>query len=143
MAVRKWNGSGYSLFRGDHDASIWFPSPNANDSVVRHVMYFEGPGHDTPYLSTTERREVAAQFALAGAVWETTVAVAKHNGVNHISKSELLGLMKGNGKGLAKWPDAFEVMTARRYVEEHGEHLLDFRAVAAPAASVSAIFKKS
>ncbi|WP_149574806.1 hypothetical protein [Xanthobacter oligotrophicus] len=109
-------------------------------------MFLEGPGRETPYLSTTERREVAGRFAKAGSVWETSVALTKNTSIKHISNSELLGLMKGNGKGAAKWLDAFEVMQARRYAEEHSEHILDFRAVADPkvaAVVVKAIFKKS
>jgi hypothetical protein len=111
--------------------------------VVRHVLFLEGPGRQTPYLSTTERREVADRFAQSGGIWETSVAVAKVGGVNHMSNSELLGLMKGNGKGSAKWTSAFEVMQARRYAEEHSEHLLDFRAVSNPQSVVRQIFKKS
>lgn len=142
MAAKKWKQSRDSLFRGDHAETINVPSPTADASVVRHVMFLEGPGRETPYLSTTERREIADRFAKAGAVWETTVAVAKASGVNHISNSELLGLMKGNGKGSAKWPSAFEVMQARRYAEEHSEHLLDFRSVPKPQNVVPEIFKK-
>jgi len=110
--------------------------------MVRHVMYFEGPGRETPYLSTTELRDVAERFAQQGGVWSTSVPNASASGVTHISNSDLLGLMKGNGKGAAKWSDAYEVMQARRYVEEHGEHLLDFRKVDDPTTVVSKIFSK-
>jgi len=51
--------------------------------------------------------------------------------------------MKGNGKGKAKWPSSFEVMQARRYVEQWGEHLLDFRQIDDTAKVVKKIFKKS
>ncbi|WP_130321741.1 hypothetical protein [Sphingomonas sp. BK036] len=142
MADKKWKQSRDSLFRGDHKDSVCIPTPHADDSIVRHVMYLEGPGRETPYLSTTEHRGVAETFAQDGGVWQTSVAHAKASGVTHISKSELLGLMQGNGKGKAAWPDASEVMEARRYVEEHSEHLLDFRPVADAAASVKAVFKK-
>jgi hypothetical protein len=71
------------------------------------------------------------------------VKEAKKEGVSHISKTELLNLMKGNGKGKAKWPSAFEVMQARRYVEQWGEHLLDFRQVDSTVEAVKKIFKKS
>ena len=51
--------------------------------------------------------------------------------------------MKGNGKGKAKWPNAFEVMQARRYVEQWGEHLLDFHGIQEPSAVTKKIFEKS
>jgi hypothetical protein len=51
--------------------------------------------------------------------------------------------MKGNGKGKAKWPNAFEVMQARRYVEQWGEHLLDFRETEETSTAVKKIFSKS
>lgn len=143
MAEKKWKQSRDSLFRGDHKDTVCVPTPNADASIVRHVMYLEGPGRETPYLSATERRSVAETFAQDGGVWETTVTHAKAHGVGHISNSDLLGLMQGNGKGKAVWPEAFEVMQARRYVEEHNEHLLDFRPVGDPAACVKTVFKKS
>jgi hypothetical protein len=142
MAEKKWRRSKDPLFRGDHKDSVCVPIPLADDSIVRHIMYFEGPGRETPYLSTTQVREVADRFAQQGGLWSTLVPDATANGATHISNSELLGLMKGPGKGAAKWPDAFEVMQARRYVEEHGEHLLDFRKVDDPATVVPKIFSK-
>lgn len=142
MATKKWNQAKDPLYRGDSKSSVDIPTPTANDSVVRHVMYFEGPGRETPYLSTTDRREVAEYFSQKGAVWKTTVPIANASGVGHISNLELLDLMKGNGKGKAKWADASEVMTARKYVEEHSEHLLDFRAVTDPNAAIKKIFTK-
>lgn len=51
--------------------------------------------------------------------------------------------MNGNGKGLAKWPSAFEVMQARRYVEAHREHLLDFRKVEDSEIATKAVFVRS
>lgn len=143
MAAKKWKQSKDPLYRGDQKDAVTVPTPAADDSVIRHVMYFEGPGRETPYLSTTERRGVAEYFSQAGSVWKTSVADAKANSVGHISNSELLGLMKGNGKGKAQWNDAHEVMQARRYVEEHSEHLLDFRKVTDPVATTKVIFSKS
>ncbi len=143
VATKKWKASKDPLFRGDHKDSVCVPNPAADTSIVRHIMYLEGPGRETPYLSTTERRDVAMRFGQAGGVWSTSVAIVTANGVTHISNSDLLGLMKGNGKGGAQWPDAFEVMQARRYVEEHGEHLLDFRSVTDPAAVVLQVFSNS
>jgi hypothetical protein len=105
-------------------------------------MYFEGPGRESPYLSTSEEYDLAENFS-NGAVWQTLVKIAEAESVAHISRTELLSMMKGNGKGLAKWPNAFEVMQARRYVEQWGEHLLDFREIGNPAAITKKIFEKS
>jgi hypothetical protein len=99
-------------------------------------------GRETPYLSTSEEYNLAENFS-NGAVWQTFVKKAKAESVRHISQSELLSLMKGNGKGKAKWPNAFEVMQARRYVEQWGEHLLDFRETEEPSTAVKKIFSKS
>lgn len=82
-------------------------------------------------------------FAQGGMVWSTFVKKANDNGVRHISNSELLSQMKGNGKGKAKWDDAFEVMQARRYVEQWSEHLLDFREISEPEETVAKIFEKT
>jgi hypothetical protein len=139
---KKWRMSKDPLYRGDAKDSVCVPNPRADDSIVRHVMYFEGPGRESPYLSTSEEYELADNFA-NGAVWETFVSAAKKESVQHISRAELLSLMKGNGKGKAKWPSAYEVMQARRYVEQWGEHLLDFREVDNPGDAVKKIFSKS
>ena len=143
MSGNKWKQSKDPLYRGDDVHAVTCPTPTADASVVRHVMYFEGPGRETPYLSTTERRAVAEYFSKAGSVWETSVPIAKSNGVKHISNRELLVLLKGKGKGSAKWNSAAEVMEARRYAEEHSEHLLDFRDVSNPSAVAKEIFKKT
>lgn len=137
-----WRMSKDPLFRGDGKNSVCIPNPDADDSIVRHVMYLEGPGRETPYLSTSEEYELAETFS-NGTVWKTFVTVARKESVGHISRTELLSLMKGNGKGKAKWPNAFEVMQARRYVEQWGEHLLDFRDVDSPIEAIRKIFSKS
>lgn len=71
---------------------------------------------------------MAAHFAgsLQGQVYQTTVGQAQTAGVRHISRIELLGLLQGTGHGDASWPSAYEVMTARRYVEQWSEHLLSY-----------------
>ena len=139
---KQWKASKDPLYRGDGKHSVCVPSPDADDSIVRHIMYFEGPGRETPYLSTSEEYDLAENFS-NGAVWQTLVKIAKEESITHISQTELLSLMKGNGKGKAKWPNAFEVMQARRYVEQWGEHLLDFRENEDPSAAIQKIFKKS
>jgi hypothetical protein len=143
MTTRKWKQSKDLLFRGDRKDGIGIPDPSGDDSIVRHVLFLEGAGRKTPYLSTSEHYDLAENFAQAGAVWKTYVAKAKNKNVGHIGQTELLGLMKGNGKGKAKWPEPFEVMQARRYVEQWGEHLLDFRNVGDPASVVQEIFERS
>lgn len=143
MANKKWKMRRNPLYRGDRKENVSIPTPNADHSIVRHILFLEGPGRDTPYLSTTEEYDVAMYFANGGHVWQTYAKKMKEEGVAHISKSELLQLMKGNGKGKAKWPSAFEVMQARRYVEQWGEHLLDFRELTGVESIVEAIFEKS
>lgn len=139
---KKWKMSKHPLYRGDGRQSVCVPNPDADESIVRHIMYFEGAGRETPYLSTSEEFDLAEHFS-NGAVWQTLVRTAKAESVGHISRTELLALMKGNGKGKAKWPNAFEVMQARRYVEQWGEHLLDFREIENPSFIVNKIFEKS
>lgn len=103
------------------------PSASADRSIVRHVLFLDGAGRATPYHSTTEDREIAKHFAgEAGAVYRTSVATATRLAVRHISRTELLRLLRGGGHGDAQWSDPFEVMQARRYVEQWREHLLDF-----------------
>jgi hypothetical protein len=88
----------------------------------------EGPGRDTPYLSTTEHEETARYFAgEEGGIYETTKANCQEHEVGHISRKDLLDLLKGDGKGNARWDSKRDILRARAYVEEHAEHLLDFR----------------
>lgn len=51
---KTWKMSKDPLFRGDAKNAVCVPNPGADDSIVRHVMYLEGPGRETPYLSTSE-----------------------------------------------------------------------------------------
>ncbi len=122
-----WKANRDPLFRGDARGGVSLPEPDADPSIVRHVLFLDGPGRSTPYLSTTESREVAERFAgRHGQVYTTRPPKWKKHGVGHLSRRELLQLLKGRGKGRASWPSAFEVLTARRRVEEHAEHLADF-----------------
>lgn len=122
-----WKQSKDPLFRGDQAGGVRPPTHGADKSIVRHILYLEGPGRDTPYLSCTESESIAGRFAgSAGKVYKTTLPVLNATNVKHRSRKELLDLLKGEGKGDAKWHDAFEIATARKYVEEHNEHLCDF-----------------
>ncbi|WP_196795969.1 hypothetical protein, partial [Komagataeibacter europaeus] len=131
------------LYRGDRKDEIGLPVPTADRSIVRHILYLEGPGRETPYLSTSEQYDLAKHFAKDGAVWKTYVKKAGEHRVRHISKNELLSLMKGAGKGVGQSSSSYERMQARRYVEEWGEHLLDFHEVDDPATIIKSIFEKS
>ncbi|MEI7869450.1 MAG: hypothetical protein WCI11_16290 [Candidatus Methylumidiphilus sp.] len=137
----KWKPTKDPLLRGDCKEGVRPPVPNADDSVVRHILYLEGPGRETPYLSATESREVAEYFAgPSGIVWQTMVSKLKERGITHLNKADLLTMLKGNGKGKAKWDSPYEVMQARRYVEQWSEHLLDFREIEDATTAVSQVF---
>ena len=124
----KWRQRRDPLWRGDSDSGPARPSPQADPSIVRHILFLDGAGRETPYHSTSEDREVAAHFAggPSGRVYQTTVQAAQAVDVRHISKIELIGLLQGTGHGAAGWMSAYEVMTARRYVEQWNEHLLNY-----------------
>lgn len=137
-----WRKKTDPLYRGDSSDCVLTPIPKANPSIVRHILYLDGYGRETPYLSTTERPEVAALFAARGGIWRTMAPLAVENGVTHFDNKQLLNLLKGKGKGKAKWPNAYEVLQAKRYAEQHFEHLLDFVRVNSAANVVSKIFSK-
>ncbi|MCB9665031.1 MAG: hypothetical protein H6732_13030 [Alphaproteobacteria bacterium] len=124
-----WKQRRDPLFRGDGEGGVQLPTPGADPSVVRHILYLDGPGRPTPYVSTTESRDVAEGFAKGGRVYQTRVPDWAPHGVVHLSRKELLSNLRGVGKGRARWPSAQQVMTARRYVEEAAEHLADFSGV--------------
>jgi hypothetical protein len=140
----QWKVSKHPLWRGDRRDGITPPTPTADASLVRHILYLEGPGRETPYLSNTEQREVAQRFAgRDGEVWQTLVREAQARGVKHLSRHELLSLLKGLGKGKARWHSAYEVLQARRYVEEWAEHLLDFSEIADPSIILPDLYQAS
>jgi len=90
----------------------------------------------------TETKSTATHFAgTRGRVWTTDAPKARQNGAKHVSKLDLLHLLKGYGKGKAKWSSAIEVAQARAYVLRWNEHLLDWKGHAAVAAAVAATFK--
>ena len=126
-----WKKRRDPLFRGDSAAGVSHPDPGANDSIVAHILYLDGAGRSTPYQSTTESEDVALHFAgRQGRAYHTSAGRAEARSVQHIGLIELVKLLKGSGQGRAKWSSKFEVMQARRYVEQWAEHLLDYRGVA-------------
>ena len=58
----------------------------------------------------------------------------------HIGRAELLKLLRGKGRGRARWSSAFEVMQARKYVEQWAEQLLDYGPI--DAADVPTVVKR-
>jgi len=130
VARHSWKLTRDPLYRGDSESGISQPAPNASPSIVRHILYLEGFGRPTPYLSATEVRETADSFAGSGGrTYVGRPSDWPKHGVFHRSRKELLLLLRGHGKGDANWPSAFEVMRAHQYVEESQEHLADFRKV--------------
>jgi len=126
----RWQQRRDPLFRGDDASGVSAPVPSSDPAIVRHILYLGGLGRETPYVSTTESEGVAEHFAgRDGRVFKTSVQKARAVGVKHISRAELLSLLKGEGRGVAKWDSAHEVLQARRYVEEWLEHLFDFREI--------------
>lgn len=125
---KKQAAKSLSLFRGDHKNSVAVPSPLSSRGIVSHVLYLDGIGRDTPFTSTTEDFPSAQIFAgKDGRVWVSTPATAASAGAGHVSKKELLHLLKGYGKGKAKWNNPLQVAQARAYVERWSEHLINWQ----------------
>ncbi len=53
----KWRAAKDPLFRGDKKERVCEPQLDADTSLVRHMLFLEGPGRETPYLSCTEQIE--------------------------------------------------------------------------------------
>lgn len=124
----RWKEAEDPLFRGDSVEMPAPPLPDADPSLVRHILQVDGPGQQSPYLSTTESEETATYFAVPkGFVFSTSVTALKEAKVGYIGKTELLQLLVGQGKGKASWHSAAEVKRAAELVEKHAEHLASFR----------------
>jgi hypothetical protein len=131
MTDQSWKLKRDPVYRGDCAPEVSRPVPSASRSIVRHVLFLEGFGRATPYLSASEQRDTANFFAGHGGKtyigrpveWPTF-------DVKHRSRKELVQLLRGTGKGDAEWPSAFEVLRARQYVEEWQGHLADFTSLA-------------
>ena len=127
MAKNSWKISRDPLYRGDSKSEVSTPTPSADSSIVRHILYLEGYGRETPYLSCTENPSAAAHFAGSdGKTYVSYPRLWREDDVKHWPRKELLQLLRGRGKGKAVWPSAYEVMRAHQYVEEWQEHLADF-----------------
>lgn len=127
-----WRRRRDRLYRGDTNPPTR-PTPGADSSLVQHILYIGGRGRATPYHSLSESEEVARGFAPVkkGKVHATDAPRAESLDLRHISRTELLGLLTGRGKGRARWASSYEVMQARKYVEQSLEHLIDFSGHAA------------
>jgi hypothetical protein len=122
-----WRQRKDPLWCGDGKDGLEPVDPGADPSLVRHILYLGGHGRATPYHSTSEEHAAAGHFAgTHGRVYSTTVPRTQAKGIAHISRVELLRLLKGKGQGLAKWSSALEVMQARKYVEQWCEHILSY-----------------
>jgi hypothetical protein len=128
LSMRAWKRDRDPLFRGDASDAVQVPSPKADPRLVRHILYLEGFGRETPYLSLSEDRESAEHFAprARGTIWQTQAPEAARSGVRHISRKELLQTLKQGRGGVAAWPSEAELQRARVLVERWGEHLYDY-----------------
>jgi hypothetical protein len=134
-----WKKNRDPLFRGDDASGVAVPAPGAPTTIVEHILFVGGVGRATPYHSTSENEDAADHFAgRTGRIYRTSARRAAENGVDHVGRIELIGLLQGKGKGRAKSQSAFLVMQARRLVEQWGEHLLDFSEVE-PSAITSVV----
>lgn len=138
---RKRTTSG-SLFRGDAANSVALPDPMSTRGIVSHILFLDGAGRATPFTSTTESRATAKHFAGAkGKVWETDRSTAQAQGAGHIPLKDLLHLLKGYGKGKAKWNNPIEVAHARAYALRWEEHLFDWKKHPAIAQAIADTFR--
>jgi hypothetical protein len=115
---RSWKKSKDPLYRGDAKDGVRSPHPSASASIVRHVLQLEGPGTETPFLSTSEEKDYAQEFAgRNGRVWTALAWKAEAAGAAHRPRKELLQLLR-SGAGDAAWPSASERQEARKRVEQ-------------------------
>lgn len=119
-----------TLYRGDSSEAVSVPNPHAKANIVAHILYLGSYGRETQYTSTSENEEDAEHFAGGGgAVWRALVAEATRAGAIHLSKQQLLGMLKGFGMGRAKWTNRAQVQEAHANVVEWNEHLFDWENV--------------
>jgi hypothetical protein len=130
------------LFRGDGSDAVVVPNPTADPSLVRHILYLGGYGRETPYLSTSADEGLAARFAEGGRVWKTSGALAEQLGAKHLSQSELQTTLKSSTRGRASWTNARQRLLARKYVEQHAEHLIGFIPFKKTPTTVTGVVRK-
>ena len=123
------------LHRGDSASAVRLPAPDGDESIVRHIL--QEDDCRSPYLSSTEYLSVAKLFARKnGLVWHTLVERIQSAEIRWISRSELLDMLRAGKDGLVAWPRRSDVLTARQYVEEQAEHLIDFQSLKGQPAEV-------
>ena len=141
----KWKLGHDQLYRGDMDPGPTPATFGSNPSIIRHILYLEGLGRETPYLSTSEFQASAQYFADGGGrVYTTNPMTWIGQNVSHIPRTMLNQLLTGKGKGRASWDRASDVRRARELVELHFEHLADFWTITSQAdidAATLVIFK--
>jgi hypothetical protein len=129
-ASKTWKAKTDPLFRGDAAHGVAVPVPDADRSLVRHLLQLESMGQPSPYLSASESEEVAQRFARdEGWVYQAKVPEWDAHKVRHVPFKELLQLLRGNGKGDARWHSSAEVFEAACNVKRDFEHLADFGSI--------------
>jgi hypothetical protein len=87
---RKWKASRDRLYRGAARDAPGDPTPSADTSIVRHILYLGGAGRESPYLSFSEDEVVAERFAgKDGRVYHSSAPVLVQQEVGHISRRDL------------------------------------------------------
>lgn len=123
---KAWKAKKDPLFRGDVADGVRVPVPDADRSLVRHLLQLESMGQDSPYLSASESEEVARHFARDdGWVYRAEVPEWGPHQVRHVPSKELLQLLRG-GHGDAHWHSIAEIFEAACNVKRDFEHLADF-----------------
>lgn len=111
--------------------------------MVAHILQFGGRDQPTPYTSTSDVLEYAKHFAFPGGiVWHTNEQTVTRLRARVISLGELRHLLRGFGKGKAKWNDAWEVKQALGLAEYWREHIIDWSGHPDVANAIVACFWK-
>lgn len=105
---------------------------------MRHILYLGGYGRESPYLSTSAQETRAARF---GRLWKTSGELAEGLGAKHLGQIELETILKSSKAGRARWRNARQRLQARKYVELHAEHLIDFISFKARPETVAGVVR--
>jgi hypothetical protein len=96
-----------------------------------------------PTLSTSGNESSAARFAAGGGrLWKTSGELAERLGAKHVSLGDLQVMLKSSTTGRAGWSNTRQRLLARKYVELHAEHLIDFLPFKKTPGAVSGIVRK-